>query len=48
VTTEDKLFLSFNMHFLVFHNIHNYEFLELNMITIIVQSAVKSVPLSFI
>jgi hypothetical protein len=28
--TEDKLFLSFNMYFLVFYNIHDHEFLELN------------------
>jgi hypothetical protein len=30
VPTEDKLFLSFNMYFLVFYNIHDHEFLELN------------------
>jgi hypothetical protein len=28
--TEDKLFLSFNIYFLVFYNIHDHEFLELN------------------
>jgi hypothetical protein len=44
--TEDKLFLSFNMYFLVFYNIHNHKFLELNMVTIVVQSVVKSVPYS--
>jgi hypothetical protein len=50
VPIEDKLFLSLNMHFLVFYNIHNYEFLGLNTITIAMHSAVKSVPysLSFI
>jgi hypothetical protein len=46
VPTEDKLFLSFNMYFLVFYNIHNYEFLGLNTITIVVRSTVKSIPLS--
>jgi hypothetical protein len=30
VPTEDKLFLSFNMYFLVFYNVHDHEFLELN------------------
>jgi hypothetical protein len=30
VPTEDKLFLSFNMYFLVFYNIYDHEFLELN------------------
>jgi hypothetical protein len=30
VPTEDKLFLSLNMKFLVFYNIHDYEFLESN------------------
>jgi hypothetical protein len=30
VPTEDKLFLSFNMYFIVFYNIHDHEFLELN------------------
>jgi hypothetical protein len=30
VLTEDKLFLSLNMKFLVFYNIRDYEFLELN------------------
>jgi hypothetical protein len=30
VPTEDKLFLSLNMKFLVFYNIRNYEFLESN------------------
>jgi hypothetical protein len=50
VPTEDKLFLFFSMYFLVFYNIHNYEFLGLNTITIVVRSAVKLVPysLSFI
>jgi hypothetical protein len=42
--TEDKLFLSFNMYFLVFYNIHNHERLELNMVTIVVRIVVKSVP----
>jgi hypothetical protein len=32
VPIEDKLFLSFNMYFLVFYNIHNHELLELNMV----------------
>jgi hypothetical protein len=48
--TEDKLFLSFNMYFLVllYHTYH--EFLELNTVIIVVRSVVKSVPysLSFI
>jgi hypothetical protein len=44
VPTEDKLFLSFNMYFLVFYNIHNHELLELNMVTIVVWIVVKSVP----
>jgi hypothetical protein len=44
VPTEDKLSLSFNMYYLVFYNIHNHEFLELNMVTIVVQIVVKSVP----
>jgi hypothetical protein len=44
VPTEDKLFLSFNMYFLVFYNIHNHEFLELNMVTIVMRIVVKSVP----
>jgi hypothetical protein len=30
VPTEDKFFLSFNMYFLVFYNIHDHDFLELN------------------
>jgi hypothetical protein len=30
VPTKDKLFLSFNMYFLVFYNIHDHEFLESN------------------
>jgi hypothetical protein len=46
VPTEDKLFLSFNMYFLVFYNIHNQEFLELNIVTIVVRIVVKSVPYS--
>jgi hypothetical protein len=44
--TEDKLFLSFNMYFIVFYNIHNHELLELNMVTIVVRIVVKSVPYS--
>jgi hypothetical protein len=44
VPTEDKLFLSFNMYFLVFYNIHNHELLELNMVTIVVRIVVKSIP----
>jgi hypothetical protein len=46
VPTEDKLFLSFNMYFLVFYNIQNHEFLKLNMVTIVVRIVVKSVPYS--
>jgi hypothetical protein len=46
VPTKDKLFLSFNMYFLVFYDIHNHEFLELSTIIIVVQSVVKSVPYS--
>jgi hypothetical protein len=46
VPTEDKLFLSFNMYFLVFYNIHNQEFLELNIVTIVVRIVVKLVPYS--
>jgi hypothetical protein len=30
VPTKDKLFLFFNVYFLVFYNIHDHEFLELN------------------
>jgi hypothetical protein len=30
VPTKDKLFISFNMYFLVFYNIHDHKFLELN------------------
>jgi hypothetical protein len=30
VLTEDKLFLSFNLYFLVFYNIHDCEFIESN------------------
>jgi hypothetical protein len=44
VSTEDKLFVSFNMYFLVFYNKHNHELLELNMVTIVVRIMVKSVP----
>jgi hypothetical protein len=44
VPTEDKLFLSFNMYFLVFYNIHNHELLELNMVIIVVRIVVKLVP----
>jgi hypothetical protein len=44
VPIEDKLFLSFNMYFLVFYNIHNHELLELNMVTIVVWIVVKLVP----
>jgi hypothetical protein len=46
VPTEEKLFLSFNMYFLVFYNIHNHELLELNMVTIVVWIVVESVPYS--
>jgi hypothetical protein len=46
VPTKDKLFLSFNMYFLVFYDIHNHEFLELSTIIIVVHSVVKSVPYS--
>jgi hypothetical protein len=41
VPTEDKLFSSFNMYFLVFYNIHNHELLELNMVTIVVRIVVN-------
>jgi hypothetical protein len=43
VPTKNKLFLSFNMYFLVIYNIHNHELLELNMVTIVLQIVVKSV-----
>jgi hypothetical protein len=42
--TEEKLFLSFNIYFFVFFNIHDHEFLELNMVTIVVRIVVKLVP----
>jgi hypothetical protein len=46
VPTEDKLFLSFNMKFLVFYNIRDYEFYNRIMVTIVVRIVVKSVPYS--
>jgi hypothetical protein len=46
VPTEEKLFLSFNMYFLVFYNIHNHELLKLSMVTIVVWIVVESVPYS--